>query len=316
MFLLQRLVALLNLLDAHQIMAVPYKGPVLTAIIYKNLALRSSGDLDVVVHKREIPHITQLLLENGYWTKLTEKEKRLLLRKSYHYRFREQSLCIEIHWAFAELVNNLQLTLEDMESRLVTFPIAGKQIPSFVAEDLLLLLCVHGGKHFWDRLIWICDIAWLLSRYPSLDWEQLIQRATDLGVRRMLFLGIMMAHTLLDTPLPRNVLEQIWADAVVVLFAARLQERFFMSQHKPPGQTQFLYFYLLRERSRDKLIYSYRSFLSLLEELATPTERDYAVVSLPEKMSFLYYLLRPARLLYNYDISVSYILKWFDIEKK
>jgi hypothetical protein len=26
-------------------------------------------------------------------------------------------------------------------------------------EDMLLFLCVHGGKHQWTRLAWICDVA-------------------------------------------------------------------------------------------------------------------------------------------------------------
>src|SRR3712207_8653927 len=40
----------------------------------------------------------------------------------------------------------------------------------------LLILCVHGTKHIWGRLSWICDVAELLRTQPDMDWEYVLDR--------------------------------------------------------------------------------------------------------------------------------------------
>src|SRR5688572_24047075 len=50
LFLTAELLKLLDLFAAHRIDAVPFKGPVLAAAVYKDLSLRQFSDLDVLVH--------------------------------------------------------------------------------------------------------------------------------------------------------------------------------------------------------------------------------------------------------------------------
>ena len=35
----------------------------------------------------------------------------------------------------------------------------GRDVPALSLEDELVLICVHGAKHFWERLMWTADIA-------------------------------------------------------------------------------------------------------------------------------------------------------------
>jgi hypothetical protein len=51
------------------------------------------------------------------------------------------------------------------------------------------------------------------------------------------------------------------------------------------------FYFLSRERWRDRLFPNYLDFTKRLP----PNERDFAVVALPERLSFLYYLIRPFR---------------------
>ena len=45
---------------------IPYKGPVLSTSIYHDLALRSFGDLDILVHEHEVLRVLDLLVSYGY----------------------------------------------------------------------------------------------------------------------------------------------------------------------------------------------------------------------------------------------------------
>jgi hypothetical protein len=54
LFLTQELLKLLTLFKTNGISAIPYKGPVLAVAVYGNLALRQFGDLDILVHKRDV----------------------------------------------------------------------------------------------------------------------------------------------------------------------------------------------------------------------------------------------------------------------
>ena len=55
----------------------------------------------------------------------------------------------------------------------ISFGNGGRLTP----EDLLLILCVHGGKHVWECLKWLVDVRELVDRFPQLDYDALIQRA-------------------------------------------------------------------------------------------------------------------------------------------
>ena len=39
-------------------------------------------------------------------------------------------------------------------------------------EDEFVLNCIHGAKHFWERLMWPADIAAMTARHPEISWER------------------------------------------------------------------------------------------------------------------------------------------------
>src|SRR5205823_5135604 len=97
-------------------------------------------------------------------------------------------------------------------------------------EDLLLQLCIHGSKHVWTRMKFVCDIAACLERYPALNWPQLVVRARRLHSERMLFLALDLVHRLLGMPLPEPITEAISADPTVATLGARLAARLIARQ--------------------------------------------------------------------------------------
>src|SRR5260370_41435139 len=94
--------------------------------------------------------------------------------------------------------------------RVVT--LMGQPLVAPGAEDLLLILCMHGAKHLWKNLGWICDVAQLLGVQPHLDWEQVRREARRLRSERLLRLGVYLAERVLQAPLPADVARECRRD--------------------------------------------------------------------------------------------------------
>ena len=108
-------------------------------------------------------------------------------------------------------------------------------------EDLLLALCIHGSKHLWERLAWICDIAGLIESQQDLNWRQLIARARATGSERMLFMGLRLAVDLIGAQLPTEVETEIKADPVVTSLSGDVVRYLFTPELTPSGIPVFLF---------------------------------------------------------------------------
>jgi hypothetical protein len=142
-----------------------------------------------------------------------------------------------------------------------------------------LILCVHGGKHQWERLMWICDIAECILAH-QLDWRRLLQQAQGGGSKRTLLLGLFLAQDLLGIELPAEVRQNIQADAKIKLLARQVTDQLFTGTHHAPEEEEEnrrtffrTAFYLqVRERLGDKarffLYYPFwRNFLVARQKL-------------------------------------------------
>jgi hypothetical protein len=104
------------------------------------------------------------------------------------------------------------------------------------------MLCVHGSKHYWERLSWMADVAELSQIPRGLDWAAAGSRARALGAERMMHLGLALAHELLAAPLPPEVLRRVRNDGAACSLAARVRARFFQEAGGPPGAAERLWF--------------------------------------------------------------------------
>jgi hypothetical protein len=173
----------------------------------------------------------------------------------------------------------------------VRVPLLNGTVSALSAEDLLLALCVHGTKHLWERLAWVCDVAALVNSHEALDWRALFGRAATARVERMLLLGLGLARSLAGAELPEEVWSKVKDDEASARLASEAALRMFDgAEYRPAGFLRSVGFNLrARSRARERLRY-FRFIL-------TPTDGDLAALALPPRLSFAYYLLRPFRLL-------------------
>jgi Uncharacterised nucleotidyltransferase len=290
----------LRLFAAHDIPAIPYKGPALAAYAYGNLALRQFSDLDILVRQRDVLKAKDLVLSQGYQPtyQLTPWQEAAHLCTGWDYTFEraEPYVHLEIHWCIVPKYFSFSLDLESAWKRLETISLAGTPVASLPPEELLLTLCVHGGKHYWEILKWIVDIAELIRTHPEMDWHGLMELARTLGSERLLQLGLFLAHDLLEAVLPEEVSRRIQADPVIRRLAVQVYRHLLRDPNDRPGiLARALFVLQARERWQDSVQCCFGSAL-------TPTCRDWEILSLPAILSFLYYPIRSIRLLGKYGL--------------
>jgi putative nucleotidyltransferase-like protein len=293
-----QMLELLHYFEAHGVPAVPYKGPALAAQLYGNVALRQSVDLDLLVNREHVGTARALLRAQGYRPRyeLTEAGQAFRMRTRYAETFDQDGrLPVELHWAFTNGDVAFPLTLADLAPRLRQGRLGSSTIPVLSDEDLLLILCVHGAKHRWDRLEWVCGVAELIRGAPQLNWAEVRASAEASGSRRMLLLGTSIAHELLTAPVPGPLVDQALSDRRIGQLADEVWRLLCESRPHPESAEEFgsiqhdLFHLRLRERPRDQLQY-------LFYRLTTPSRPEsWMPVSAAGRMIAMHAIIRPLR---------------------
>jgi hypothetical protein len=288
------LTGIVKLFEAEGISTLAYKGPALAVSAYGDISLRRFIDLDVIVRKRDVRRAGNLLHKLGFEPAgdLSESQEEILLRSQHNLAFTRGGgkLIVEVHWEVASQQFASVPVGERVWERAVAVTLNGGEVKSLSPEDLLLALCVHGTKHMWERLAWVCDVAELVNSHPQLDWPYILRHAQEAHVERMLQLGLRLAGGLLAAPLPESVRRRALDDEAAARLSSMVVAKMFDgAEHEPAGLIESLTFNLrARRRLREKLQY--------FRFIFKPTDGDLKALSLPNSLTFVYYLLRPFRL--------------------
>jgi hypothetical protein len=172
--------------------------------------------------------------------------------------------------------------------------LGGTEMPMLPPGCLLLLLCAHGAKHRWWQLRWICDIAEYLRRQPELDCPAILALARRTGNERVLRLGLLLAHDLLGCAAPAEIVQRARADRVVVSLAHEVRTTLGLPCEPTAMRLDNLLFHI---RAKEHLADRLKLFMHFT---LMPAEADWTAVSLPTALSFLYFILRPLRLIQRY----------------
>lgn len=288
--LTHELIQVVRLLDQHNIPSIPYKGPVLAASIYHDLSIRSFGDLDILVREEDVLRTMDILLADGYEiirpnrVARTEADfqsywiRRLVQKASWGYQIvlwnpARQGI-VELHWRVAPryvFSKNPEQLWEDLQA----VSLAGSTLQTLAPENLLWYLCLHGSKHKWTELRWVCDVAELLREHSDLDWNLVCARAAELGLERRLYLGLSLCRKIMGTPLPAIVEDRIESMPSVERLAAEVMERLFIPSRgkSVPAKIRRLTFQLrTMDHLQDRVRYFTR-FFKRLDSMMTARRR-------------------------------------------
>ncbi|WP_414575297.1 nucleotidyltransferase family protein [Anabaena sp. CCY 9402-a] len=313
LFLSHELLNILKLFEAHKIRAIPFKGLVLAISIYGNLAMRQFSDLDILVRQQDIVKAQELLIAQKY-----QLEADYYGWQQTFVHSQKPEIVVDLHCELTPL-SYFPFKLPDFETlwqRSSPLTLKGESIIKFSCDDLLIILAVQvarGVNEGRESLAQICDLAELLRIQQRFDWEQLLQKVNSLELKRPFFISLLIVNTLLNTPLPDQVKQaiqqQMKIDPTILIYAVRMQKHLF-TKIKSPLIIKLFFQHLMingplsRMPDRIYLVWQFLSFITR-KVITDTSQADREFFALPSSFSFLYYLIRPIRLVSRYITNVS-----------
>jgi hypothetical protein len=290
MLLSRELIRIVDHLAAGGVEVLPYKGLALAEAVYGDIALRQTGDIDLLIRARDLARAREAARGLGYTphAELSAAEERAYLKSGYECAFDGAAgrNLLEVQWAILPRFYAVEFDVDGIFARAVTLPVAGREMKTPGYEDLFLILAVHAAKHVWGRLIWLCDLARIMER-PDLDWDWIWGRARSLGIVRMVRVSMLLASQMLGAEIPAGA--EILADRSVERFAEEIRGAIPGGEFDVESVEYFRLMMRLRERLRDRVLFGARLMF-------TPGPGEWAVVKLPGVLFPLYRVVRVGRL--------------------
>jgi hypothetical protein len=176
------------------------QGAALLVDIYPDPGLRPLSDIDLWVLPRNRERLLTGLSRLGF-------EENPLVPGV----LRRGAVLVDVHthldWAERIHATRFFFSLDTEEiqrsCRSVTWD--GLQLACLSEHDQVVYLMVHAVKHNLERLIWLADIQRLVAAWHSSDWEELRQRARQLGQEQVPALLAYLRRALFDMPTPATM---------------------------------------------------------------------------------------------------------------
>ncbi len=296
------LLNLSKLCEARSIPMLSFKGPVLAQLAYGNLGLRQFIDLDILVPEADVICMGNLLIDLGYQPqfKLTDRQQNVYtrLRNEHCFWHEDKQIAVDLHWSVLPKYYSFTPDPQLLWTKLDRVNFTDRSVATISPEHLLLFLCAHGSKHNWSRLYWICDLVELLRVHEHLDWEYIHSLMGRFGTDRMLLLGLYLSQQLFDVNLPSSILTLFDKDDKLPLLAIEIKANLFQS---PAVESDADLDTSLASIECDTI---YRQTMRSTTDLAwywidtilTPTPLEWEIITLPQWLFPLYYVIRSFRL--------------------
>lgn len=310
LYLTSKLIEIVKLLDKNGIEILPFKGTTLAVRAYKNLSLRQYGDLDILVQPKDFDQATKILTKNGY---TATSEANWLQRKALFFTHRkdivlvsdDQQVKIELHWKLSGSHFSLPVEISQLWNRSQKMNLGGTEVNILPFNDLFIYLCLHGSRHEWERLSWICDLHELVLSQDGLpnkhDWKVVQNDARKLGCERVLELGLYLVYYFFNVKVDYPDFEVFEKNKNYLEIAEQIEKRIFSLTASTSLKAEKYSFLLSLQEKRTHRAKLYLVYLTYyLQLLFTPNPLDKSIFHLPSALYPLYFILRPVRLFFTY----------------
>jgi hypothetical protein len=216
--------------EARGVPTIVLKGLWLCEKIYHVPSMRPGGDIDILVHRKDVEACLKILAEQGideFWPNLLKDE--YFTRHHLHQQRSTADLNIwfEIHWALDHPYTLLSVDYESIFRRAKPARLFGAPIQEMAAPDLLLSLAIHLVKHavylpsLLDRedlpriiladgmLMYYLDVTEVLKACQEMDWDLIIKLARDWGAVNILASVLHVCRRYFEAPVPGKVLDAL-----------------------------------------------------------------------------------------------------------
>jgi len=207
------LTAVLDAFAARGVRGVVIKGDAIAPLLYSSSYLRPRSDSDVLVGPSDRATAEAALMSLGY-VRAQESSGELATFQSHWNRADARSLAhaVDLHWRlfnaepFANVLGVDEIVRDSVAVRALG---AAARAPSL--EHQLIIASVHRVAHHYDRddLLWLYDVHLLVAALGPSGLKTAARLAADRQVGPIVARALARARSAFDTPVDRDVLEQL-----------------------------------------------------------------------------------------------------------
>lgn len=273
------------------------KGESLSWRLYGDITSRISKDIDIFIAPDKIHKAQEILVNEGYQIELpvknmTPRQLQLYYRSNNEpgyvnhvvLRHREKDIIMELHW---ELSKELK-----MPSESKSLEVSGNAISVLSDEIWLLYLIQHGAIHAWFRLQWLVDIAKFIQ-VGDIDWDYFKMIMDRSNIKHLFHQAMILANQLLEVPVPTNIQSDLEHDKTALRLAHMAMNICLASAESEINGTA--------DRNVEKLMKVYNFYMRLgwknktryILHAFSPNVKDIMLITLPDLLYPLYYIIRP-----------------------
>ncbi len=254
-------------LTEHGVRFAVYKGPALSQRVFKDIAVRQYGDIDLLIHPDDLFSAFELLLADGMKSSLPANAfiKAYLKHSRRDLTMGDTRLRLDIHQQIARGPRYYVLP-DECWDRLDSMTMYRHTVPVLSVETELVILSVHAARHGWDHYKLVLDFAGLL-RSPNLDWQRIDRLVRGFQARSMFDLAVSLCRSLFpdlaETVVPLSHKPSLSANLrhhLTVLDEARpytdfsMLRQFFRLQDSSFNRLKMALFYLSYPRPEDPIL--------------------------------------------------------------
>lgn len=229
---------LANACDEADIPFLIMKGLWLVELAYRDVSMRDSGDIDVLVRADDLPRFTRILSGLGYALPAGIEDIREVApsRHEFDVVHPKRRTSLDVHWSITS-PHEGPVDEPSFWQRAEQYRLAGRDCSSLGVEDHLLLICFHAAVH--HRFLYVgprslIDVAQVIENPPQpIDWVEFVDRAKSLGWERGTWLMLELVRVYIGVqppPFVMNDLHQPEEQDCAVLIAA-LEAMFLDQSH-------------------------------------------------------------------------------------
>ena len=186
------------------------KGSALALLMHRDVGMKDSWDIDLVVRPDQVEAACDLLIAEGY---LLDYPKGLSpdafrrfqdVAKECVFFHPARNIYLELHWKLVDNPHELSgLDLRQTQS----VALGSGKLRTLADPELFAYLCVHGTRHSWSRLKWIADVAAFLKGRSSDEITRLRDQAVAMGAGRAPDVALTLCQSLFGHPLATTQLD-------------------------------------------------------------------------------------------------------------
>jgi hypothetical protein len=299
--LARELIRVSTLMKRSNIKAVPFKGPALGIVTYKDATLRRFGDLDILVDRHDVAVARDALVSAGYRPHHRGQIAEAVLNYYYEYSLyrggpppaehlprdtESQRYYVELHWNYAAPWMSIRLKPREVIQRSIPVRLFDTTMPGLSLEDNAIMLAVQGFKDCFRNLDLFLDLAQLIRSGSSMDWDLVFGLANELRISRIVCVCLLLAKNLGECELPHEALRIVGSDPKCTVLARKAGQQLLGTCPTMDCRELALFELKARECFRDRV-----------HMIFAPSVSDNLALDLPPKLAWLYRFLRPLRLL-------------------